>query len=116
MARKVRIRYPGVIYHVMNRGDRRQAIFGDDEDRQRLLQPQELALGPLRSMPPGNMTISLTPAMAQGQDQRKTGRTMRPARIPIYGLTLSMATSLADTAHAWAEFGNARASARAAAS
>jgi len=44
----------------MNRGDRRQAIFGDDEDRQRLLQPQELAFDPRRSMPPGNMTISLT--------------------------------------------------------
>jgi putative transposase len=38
MARKLRIQYPGAIYHVMNRGDRREAIFGDDEDRQRLLQ------------------------------------------------------------------------------
>ncbi len=38
MARKVRIQYPGAIYHVMNRGDRREAIFADDEDRERLLQ------------------------------------------------------------------------------
>ena len=38
MARKLRIQYPGAIYHVMNRGDRREAIFGDDEDRQRLLE------------------------------------------------------------------------------
>ena len=38
MARKLRIQYPGAIYHVMNRGDRREAIFGDDEDRERLLQ------------------------------------------------------------------------------
>ena len=38
MARKVRIQYPGAIYHVMNRGDRREAIFEDDEDRQRLLE------------------------------------------------------------------------------
>jgi REP element-mobilizing transposase RayT len=37
MARKVRIQYPGAIYHVMNRGDRREAIFEDDEDRERLL-------------------------------------------------------------------------------
>src|ERR1022692_4063006 len=37
MARKLRIQYPGAIYHVMNRGDRREAIFEDDEDRQRLL-------------------------------------------------------------------------------
>jgi putative transposase len=38
MARKLRIQYPGAIYHVMNRGDRREAIFADDEDRERLLQ------------------------------------------------------------------------------
>ncbi len=38
MARKLRIQYPGAIYHVMNRGDRREAIFADDRDRQRLLE------------------------------------------------------------------------------
>ena len=38
MARKLRIQYPGAIYHVMNRGDRREAIFEDDEDRERLLE------------------------------------------------------------------------------
>jgi hypothetical protein len=27
MARKLRIQYPGAVYHVMNRGDRREAIF-----------------------------------------------------------------------------------------
>jgi REP element-mobilizing transposase RayT len=37
MARKLRIQYPGAIYHVMNRGDRRESIFEDDEDQQRLL-------------------------------------------------------------------------------
>ena len=37
MARKLRIQYPGAIYHVMNRGDRREPIFADDQDRQRLL-------------------------------------------------------------------------------
>jgi len=35
-ARKLRIQYPGAIYHAMNRGDRWEAIFEDDEDRQRL--------------------------------------------------------------------------------
>lgn len=34
MARKLRIEYPGAIYHVMNRGDRREPIFKDDKDRQ----------------------------------------------------------------------------------
>jgi hypothetical protein len=33
MARKLRVQYPGAIYHVMNRGDRREAIFTDAEDR-----------------------------------------------------------------------------------
>jgi REP-associated tyrosine transposase len=33
MARKLRVEYPGAIYHVMNRGDRREPIFKDDTDR-----------------------------------------------------------------------------------
>ena len=38
MARKLRIQYPSAIYHVMNRGDRQEPIFGDDRDRQRFLE------------------------------------------------------------------------------
>jgi len=37
MARKRRVEYPGAIYHVMNRGDRREPIFQDDADRQTFL-------------------------------------------------------------------------------
>jgi len=37
MARQLRMEYEGAIYHVMSRGDRREAIFLDDEDRQRFL-------------------------------------------------------------------------------
>jgi putative transposase len=37
MARKLRVQYPGAIYHVMNRGDRREPIFKDDADRERFL-------------------------------------------------------------------------------
>ena len=37
MARKLRVEYPGAIYHLMNRRDRRESIFKDDEDRQRFL-------------------------------------------------------------------------------
>jgi REP element-mobilizing transposase RayT len=33
MARKVRVQYPGAIYHAMNRGDHKEAIFSDDDDR-----------------------------------------------------------------------------------
>ena len=38
MARKLRIQYAGAVYHVMNRGDRREAIFEDDQDRRRFLE------------------------------------------------------------------------------
>ncbi len=37
MARKLRIQYPGAIYHLMNRGDQREAIFKDDQDRHNFL-------------------------------------------------------------------------------
>jgi putative transposase len=37
MARKLRVEYPGAIYHVMSRGDRREAIFRDDQDRKLFL-------------------------------------------------------------------------------
>ena len=38
MARKLRIQYPGAIYHVMNRGDRQEPVSGDDRDRRRFLE------------------------------------------------------------------------------
>jgi len=34
MPRRLRIQYPGAMYHVMSRGDRREKIFLDDIDRQ----------------------------------------------------------------------------------
>jgi len=34
---QVRIQFPGAVYHVMARGDRREAIFHDDEDRRMFL-------------------------------------------------------------------------------
>ncbi len=37
MPRQVRIQFPGAVYHVMARGDRREAIFHDDEDRRMFL-------------------------------------------------------------------------------
>jgi len=37
MPRRIRVEYPGAIYHVMSRGDRREDIFHDDVDRQELL-------------------------------------------------------------------------------
>lgn len=37
MARKVRVEYPGAIYHAMNRGDRREPIFREDADREQFI-------------------------------------------------------------------------------
>ena len=38
MARKLRVQYPGAMYYVMNRGDRREDIFCDDKDHARFLE------------------------------------------------------------------------------
>lgn len=43
MPRKLRMEYPGAIYHVVNRGDRREDIFKDDLDRERFLSTLEEA-------------------------------------------------------------------------
>jgi hypothetical protein len=37
-ARGPRVQYPGAIYHVINRGDPREAIFWDDQDQRRFVE------------------------------------------------------------------------------
>src|SRR5260221_8322632 len=37
MPRKIRVQYPGAIYHVTSRGDRGEDVFLDDVDRQDFL-------------------------------------------------------------------------------
>ena len=44
MSRPLRIEFPGAVYHVTSRGDRREDIFIDDEDRHGLLQVVAQAL------------------------------------------------------------------------
>jgi putative transposase len=44
MARPLRIEFPGAVYHVTARGDRREDIFVDDEDRLALLEVVAQAL------------------------------------------------------------------------
>jgi putative transposase len=43
MARKLRVQYPGAIYHIMSGGDHREAIFRGDKDRELFLQTLEQA-------------------------------------------------------------------------
>lgn len=38
MARKIRVQYPGAVYHVMSRGNQGNAIFREDKDRELFLQ------------------------------------------------------------------------------
>ena len=45
MARKLRLEYAGAIYHVMSRGDRREPIFKDDDDRKVFLKTLGEACG-----------------------------------------------------------------------
>lgn len=42
MARPVRIEYPGAVYHVICRGNNRQAVFRDEQDRKRYLEKLSL--------------------------------------------------------------------------
>lgn len=44
MARPLRLEYPGAVYHVTSRGDRREPIFHVDEDREQFLQTLGLGL------------------------------------------------------------------------
>jgi len=38
MVRKLRVEYPGAVYHIVNRGNRRENIFIDSKDRKQFLQ------------------------------------------------------------------------------
>jgi REP element-mobilizing transposase RayT len=38
MARPLRIEFPGALYHITTRGDRHEAIYADDDDREAFLQ------------------------------------------------------------------------------
>ena len=38
MARPLRVEYPGVFYHVINRGNNQENIFKNDRDREKFLE------------------------------------------------------------------------------
>lgn len=44
MSRPLRIEFPGAVYHVTSRGDRREAIYLDDADRTAQLEIIEQAM------------------------------------------------------------------------
>ncbi len=44
MLRQLRVEYEGAIYHLMSRGDRREAIFLDDKDREQFISMANMEL------------------------------------------------------------------------
>ena len=65
MARKLRVEYPGAIYHVMNRGDRREPIFKDDADRKRFLETLKDNMGWSGWEEFGNLTTNDKPNLRE---------------------------------------------------
>lgn len=45
MPRRIRVEYEGALCHVMARGDRRENIFRDEEDREMFLRTLEEMVG-----------------------------------------------------------------------
>gem|GEM_PF-5107411 len=42
MARPLRIEYEGAVYHITSRGNAREAVFRDDQDRENILKESHL--------------------------------------------------------------------------
>jgi len=59
MVRKLRLEYPGAIYHLMNRGDRREPIFRDDRNRVLFLGDRRKG-DPRKLEPPRRMRAEIT--------------------------------------------------------
>jgi len=81
MPRQMRREFAGAIYHAMNRGDRREAVFRDEQDRRMFLASLTEASGavqkghddePEMDRPkPGNG--QLDPRFQPARSQEKTG-------------------------------------------
>ena len=101
MPRKLRIEYPGAIYHVMSRGDRREDIFVDDVDRQDFIKTlaescqkagwQEGDLTERRKSDPAKLAIA--------------ARLRKETTLPIKGIAARMHLGTSKSAnvrlHAW---------------
>ena len=61
MPRPLRVEYEGAVYHVMNRGDRREPIFRDDTD-------PECFMGTLGEA--CDRTVNASPISESGQMQK----------------------------------------------
>jgi hypothetical protein len=50
MARPLRIEFPSALYHVTSRGDRREPIYEDDEDRELFLSTLIAVIGDMHKL------------------------------------------------------------------
>ena len=72
MARPLRIEFPGAVYHVTSRGDRREPIFVDDDVRQQIYLGDEAFVERMQALAePRNSTDSDIPKI-----QRRKSRTL----------------------------------------
>ncbi|WP_082536739.1 MULTISPECIES: transposase [unclassified Roseateles] len=58
MTRPLRIEFPGALYHVTSRGDRREDLFTDDSDRAELLAVMAQGLSRFDAVLPGYCLMS----------------------------------------------------------
>ena len=65
MSRPLRIEFAGAVYHVMTRGNAREAMFLDDEDREAFLSNLDRVAGPLRWVQV-RLFRSIGPGVTQG--------------------------------------------------
>jgi hypothetical protein len=77
MPRQWRLQYPGALYHVMNRGDRREPIFADDRDRRCFLE----TLGEACQSPEGGN--GLAPAAGDAEDLEMDRRPLADGRLDL---------------------------------
>ena len=58
MARPLRIEFPGALYHVTSRGNARQRVFRDDEDREMFLATLAWVVNPKNGVTSCNMILA----------------------------------------------------------
>jgi hypothetical protein len=64
MPRKVRLQYPGALYHVLSRGGRREAIFLNNVDRQDFLNQERASVPTIGTCPGSTVKGALAPTPA----------------------------------------------------
>lgn len=90
MPRQVRIPFPGAVYHGMARGDRREAIFLDDEDRTMFLKaPAEANLLAEIGLRPKIEPTIMGSSLRQCDYRPNQFRTPDPFYVSVFSLSFN---------------------------